>query len=69
MTNERRSDDEKLTIADAAELLRVSKGTVQNAIKEGLLKPVHGGLRARRAYWVTRESVETLKANIGGWYA
>jgi hypothetical protein len=58
------SDDEKMTLADAAKALSVCKRTIQNGIKAGILSPVRCGLK-RRACWVTRASVEAFLAKGG----
>ena len=60
-----KSDREKMTLTDAAKELHVCKRTIQNGIDKGLLVPVRGGLLRRNAYWVTRASVEALKAKGG----
>lgn len=54
-----KSDKAKMTLSDAARALLVSKRTIQNGIKAGLLVPIRGGL-CRHVYWVTRASVDAL---------
>jgi len=58
-----KSDKDKLTLADAARRLRVSVSTIKNGIHARKLVPVWHGL-SRRAFWVTRESVEKLEQEI-----
>ena len=53
------STADKLTIADAAKAFNASKRSVLRAIVAGKLEPVRGGI-ARRAYYVTRKSVEDV---------
>ena len=53
------STADKLTIADAAKALCASRWSVHRAIAAGKLEPVRGGI-ARRAYYVTRKSVEAI---------
>ncbi|MBQ6339848.1 MAG: hypothetical protein IJI36_11955 [Kiritimatiellae bacterium] len=54
-----KSDESKVTLADAGKMLTCSQRTIQRAIRAGRLEPVHGGV-ARRVYWVTRASVNAI---------
>ena len=54
-----KSDNEKLTLSDAARALGVCRRTIQRGISKGLLVAVRGGL-CRHVYWVTRASVDAL---------
>lgn len=53
------TDDENISLKDAAKMLKCSRRTIQNAIANGKLTPVRCGI-ARRAYYVTRASVEAI---------
>jgi len=59
-----KSDENRLTLTDAAQMLGVTVRTVQRAVKDGFLDGVTHGLRGR-VYWVTRASVERALAAIG----
>lgn len=53
------SDKDKITLKDAAKMLNCSRRTIQNAIARGKITPVRCGI-SRRAYHVTRASVEAI---------
>ena len=53
------SDKERMTIADAARELKCSRWSIYRAMATGKLEPVRCGI-SRRAYYVTRASVEAI---------
>ena len=53
------SDNDNITLKDAAKMLNCSRRTIQNAITRGKITPVRCGI-SRRAYYVTRASVEAI---------
>lgn len=53
------SDNDNITLKDAAKMLNCSRRTIQNAITHGKITPVRCGI-SRRAYYVTRASVEAI---------
>ncbi len=54
------SDNERMTITDAARELKCSRWSVYRAMATGKLEPVRCGI-SHRAYYVTRASVKAAQ--------
>jgi hypothetical protein len=58
-----RQNQEKLTLREAAELLKIENATVRRLTREGLLKPEHVRGSKRQVDWFDREQLQSL-ANL-----